>query len=282
MDRQIHYFADYQRTIKYCLTIFLLLFFLSCVTTPKPTHVKPTPQLIWYESYGFNTEQELIQIENIPKLQKALSDTKFQVRQKVVNILGKIGPPAKNIIPDLIRLLKTDEDPRVRRDVTVALWQISPDTKDVVNALSEAVHDDNTFVKSDVIRILSQSMEHDDVATNVLIYFIESDNSYLKLKAIEALSQKGIKSSRALPALVKCLYHKNDEIHTATEKALAKIAPSGNDKIISVLIDSLSSGNLKSAERLKTIKAIGEHYLVLDSFLRLNLHKPKNAEILRK
>lgn len=61
----------------------------------------------------------------VPSLTQSLKSTDSDLRLRAVEILGRMGPEAKDAIPDLIERLG-DDDPRVRKAAVRALGQIGP------------------------------------------------------------------------------------------------------------------------------------------------------------
>lgn len=74
----------------------------------------------------------------VPELVKVLSSPDAAVREKAVQVLGRMGPAAAPAAPELIQLLH-DPDESVRRAAARTLGQIGPAAKDAVPALMQTL-----------------------------------------------------------------------------------------------------------------------------------------------
>lgn len=71
---------------------------------------------------------------------ETLRDPNPQARLNAVRALSKMGPAAREAVPDLARLLRSDPDEQVRQNAARALGQIGPDAAEAIPALIEAMH----------------------------------------------------------------------------------------------------------------------------------------------
>jgi len=83
---------------------------------------------------------------DVPSLIVGLKDRDNKVRRDAVNMLGIMGPEAKEAIPALIHVLK-DKDPLVRRSTVHALGLIGPVAKEVMPSLIAALVDKDPFLR---------------------------------------------------------------------------------------------------------------------------------------
>jgi len=97
--------------------------------------------------------------EAVPALVKVLQDQVLHdflgVRRGAAESLGKIGPEASAAVPALIEALK-DEDWTVRSAAAEALGEIGPEGWDVASALNDARNDDNEWVREAAGRALAK------------------------------------------------------------------------------------------------------------------------------
>ena len=70
----------------------------------------------------------------VPALIEALRSSDAAVRLKAVEVLGRMGPDAKDAVPDLVRLLDDPEEP-IRRAATRTLGRIGPPAQEAVPAI---------------------------------------------------------------------------------------------------------------------------------------------------
>jgi hypothetical protein len=70
----------------------------------------------------------------VPALIEGLRSPDPAVRLKAVEVLGRMGPDAKDAVPDLVRLLDDPEEP-IRRAATRTLGRIGPPAQEAVPAL---------------------------------------------------------------------------------------------------------------------------------------------------
>jgi HEAT repeat protein len=74
----------------------------------------------------------------VPSLQEALGDKDNQVRRHAADALAKIGPDAKDAVPDLLKAYQTEGTKAKRGNSTVkasyveALGAIGPDAKEAI------------------------------------------------------------------------------------------------------------------------------------------------------
>jgi HEAT repeat protein len=101
----------------------------------------PTPPSVPLRPLEYLTEQETaadalarIGPAAVPALLEALHSPDPEVRAKAANVLGRMGPDARDSVPELIRLLD-DPDERVRKTVIRALGRIGPAAQDAVPGL---------------------------------------------------------------------------------------------------------------------------------------------------
>lgn len=78
-----------------------------------------------------------------------------EIRWNAARTLGKIGPPAKEAMPNLSAALE-DSDPLVREHAAEALGDIGPQAKEAIPALVKVLKDPDARVRRDAVRSLGQ------------------------------------------------------------------------------------------------------------------------------
>jgi HEAT repeat protein len=78
-----------------------------------------------------------------------------EIRWNAARTLAKIGPPAKEAVPNLIAAL-TDSDALVREHAAEALGDIGPQAKEAIPALEKVLKDPDARVRRDAVRSLGQ------------------------------------------------------------------------------------------------------------------------------
>jgi HEAT repeat protein len=68
----------------------------------------------------------------------ALDSPDPSIREKAVNVLGRMGPAAAPAVPSLVKLLQ-DPDISIRKAAARTLGQIGPAAKDAVPALMQTL-----------------------------------------------------------------------------------------------------------------------------------------------
>ena len=76
----------------------------------------------------------------VPDLARALRDPDPEMRRRVAEVLGRIGPDAAVSVPHLVTLLE-DSDSQVRRAAARSLGQIGPNAPSAVRALMRLLED---------------------------------------------------------------------------------------------------------------------------------------------
>ncbi len=93
--------------------------------------------------------------EPVEPLRLALADPEVDVRWRVAEALGKIGPTAAAAVPDLLLLLD-DGDPRVRREAATALGRIARGDEAALAGLERALADSDNYTADEAARALSE------------------------------------------------------------------------------------------------------------------------------
>jgi hypothetical protein len=114
-------------------------------TVAQASFGEPLVEAVPIKPYAQWTEQEAaadalgrIGPAAVPALIEALRSPEAPVRRKAAEVLGRMGPDAKQATPELIRLLD-DSDEEVRKAATRTLGRIGPPASDAVPALMRSL-----------------------------------------------------------------------------------------------------------------------------------------------
>lgn len=125
----------------------------------------------------------------VAALLEATSDRTDSVRERSLMGLGRLGPAAKDVAPDL-RKRMTDSEARNRVPAAMALWRITESPDDSVEVLTALV-----------------------------------DDIDLSFDAVEALGEMGPEAKAAVPRLEACLESEDSDLKSTALRSLAVIAP---------------------------------------------------------
>lgn len=110
------------------------------VARPMLPHVDPTPTFSIPMREEWTMEQAVadalrrIGAAAVPAVVQTLQSPDPETRKRAVDLLGRMGPSAKEAVPDLIEAL-ADRDPQVRKMAVRALGQIGPAAAAAIPAL---------------------------------------------------------------------------------------------------------------------------------------------------
>jgi len=163
--------------------------------------------------------------EAVPALIKALSSENSGIQASASAALGEIGPAAKEAVPALIKALSS-ENIRVRASASAALGQIGPAAKDAVPALTQTLStDDQNNLRSSAL----EALEKIGVPTTELIVkkyiadlLLEHD-SKVRALAAQALGKIGPEAKQAFPSLTAALDDSNGKVRAKAAAALIEI-----------------------------------------------------------
>ena len=120
--------------------LLIVLAVIGCGKSSPPQHIQA-----WVESWGkmgmyLPNEDEITFLranfrDVKPELAAAISHENPDVRQRAAYVIGKIGPEAKSLGPDLVQRLKTEKERLVRIYLVNALSGIKFQDKEATNLL---------------------------------------------------------------------------------------------------------------------------------------------------
>ena len=145
--------------------------------------------------------------EDVPSLIHALHAKKAERRRDAALALGAMGPDAKDAVPALIDVLKTDSDHGVRLFAAASLGAIGPDARDSVPALIDALKaDSDIVVRRTAASALGAIGPDAKDAVPALLDVLKTDGDEL-VRYCAGLSLGNIhaRPKAVIPALIECL-----------------------------------------------------------------------------
>ncbi|GET40636.1 HEAT repeat domain-containing protein [Microseira wollei] len=215
-------------------------------------------------------------IKMVEKLQQALNDEDWYVREKAAEALGNIGNP--QAVPALIAALK-DKDSFSRTNAAEALGNIG--NPQAVDALIAALNYEDWFVRikagealgkignPQAVDVLMSALNHEDMsvsmnaaealgkidnlqAVDALMLALNDEDQDVRRKAAEVLGKIG--NSQAVDALMVALNDEDQDVRTNAAEALGKIGhPQAVDALIADLKDQHKWVRWKAPEALGKI-----------------------------
>jgi HEAT repeat protein len=142
--------------------------------------------------------------------------------------LGRMGPPAKEAVPELVKLLKAPPNPFARTQILFALGQIGPDAKAALPELLELIKEQNDLNLRMAALNALKAMRADskEVVTAMIAVLKEpAPNPILHHSAMDVLGQCGKEGKEAIPALLEGLKNGDGYYRLRAADALTKIDP---------------------------------------------------------
>ena len=193
----------------------------------------------------------------VPALVEATQDSDGEIRRQAAQALGRIGHVPGNVSRGPLKLLLSDESPRVCVDAARALWQLDEPVPSILPTLIELVgsselkpyrddEDDRTQLERVAVRhaisMMSEIGPESKAALPVLMKATLSEQLGAKLAAVEALGAIGPEARPALDVLAKALHdssvesipfsHTSSSVCDGAAIALQRIGPDSVDVLI--------------------------------------------------
>jgi HEAT repeat protein len=155
----------------------------------------------------------------VSDLTNLLKESEEDVRKTAVEVLGNVGPEAKEAVPDLVEAAN-DKYIAVREAAVRVLGKIGPDAVAAVSALIKVLQDDvDVDVRSSAAVALG-NIGHQR-AVLALIKALEPDE-YVRYFASEASGRIG---EPAVPNLIVALKHTHHDVRRAAASSLGDVGP---------------------------------------------------------
>lgn len=165
---------------------------------------------------------------DVPDLLKALQRSEGARRADAAEELGRIGPPAKSAVPELVKLLK-DRNADVRLASAGALASIDPKNPAILSALDGELKagPDQRKSAAEILGDLGA------VGVPALTGALKDADAGVRWAAAESLGRTGPPAKSAVPALAAALEDK--EIRSIVAEALAGIGPDAKPAVPSLI-----------------------------------------------
>jgi HEAT repeat protein len=234
-------------------------------------------------------------IGGTPALIKALDVE--AVRPSVIQAISNRGPPASEVMPALLRILKTDKRSQVRNAATWYFMRLGPEASEAVQALIEMLREPVADRQSDVRHSVLQALmrigpaaeaavpeilklitpdepPHIEIMAAVALSAIDPDcpdllpamiaalkrdlSIHERVQAIRTLAQLGPRSAPAVPLLIAEL-EKGPTAPTrhAAVSALGKIGPAAAEAVPAIIQVLAEEDDPQSWTRIVAIEALG-------------------------
>jgi HEAT repeat protein len=159
--------------------------------------------------------------EIVPHLRELLKNNSY--RSGALSVVGRMGPSAARIVPDLVDLLKVTTTYQ-RQQVVTTLGQIGPGARAAVPALLALLKDKDTYLHSTVLTSVRNIGGDAAVVVPPLVEYIKSTRDYPTTTALLMLADHGDKARDAVGTLVKLLHDPAvSGYHPQMGETLAKI-----------------------------------------------------------
>jgi HEAT repeat protein len=179
--------------------------------------------------------------EAVPRLIQGLD--KPEARYWACRILAEIGPPAKDAVPALTKVLG-DERTEVRREAAIALGRIGPDSKSAAPKLIELLADADSGVRSaslwallmseapaaDVLPKIQPLLEDQDEMVRVVAHW-----GAAKLDPNDQQARR-----KAIVLLLRTLRNDNPRIRAAAAHSLVDLRSGEDEGVMAAFIERLT------------------------------------------
>ena len=197
----------------------------------------------------------------VERISQRLADPETRIH--AVRVLARMGPEAKDAVPELVAAL-ADSEPELGGEINFALGAIGPDAKEAVPALQALVNDENDSLRYSAVFALGEIGPNAKPAGRALIANLRAHKEgdpFLTLASAWALSRIYPDSPNAaktlVPILVTGLKHERPNVRMETARALGDIgkeAKSATDALREALDDPDDQVRSAAAEALDKIE----------------------------
>ncbi|GAB4137035.1 MAG: hypothetical protein Tsb009_04370 [Planctomycetaceae bacterium] len=215
--------------------------------------------------------------------------TSESVRSDIVIALGNLGPPAKPVVPALIKLIQNRARYRLSGEYAItALEDIGPAAKSAVPTLSQVIQDPKSsddLIKRTIDALVGIGPAAKSAAP-ALLKVIQNEKilEYIRIDAIIALEKIQSDPKLVMPLLIKLVKSKNEADLPYQEYAvwtLGQLGPAG----VSVLLRWIEAKETPDQIRWDAIQSLanpGPDSKKVISFLVEQIRKPTAGLLLRK
>ena len=187
-----------------------------------------------------------------PILKKAMEDASPEVLDAVMDVMAGLG---KKVVPRLIEALKVEE---VRLRAAAIIARIGPPAKAAVPALGDALGDESSETRNEVLFALAAIGPEAKAAVPAITKALRDPDMNVRYAACHALGQIGPAAMPAKSELVGNLGSADQFLAMASAWALARVHPECSEtaaKSVPVLIESMGEPDVMT--RLHAAQALG-------------------------
>ncbi len=167
----------------------------------------------------------------LPALVEALASSDGDVRWASAKVIVDMGRLHGEVLPLLVGLVRSGENPVLRRMATFALRELAPDRTEAADVLLEASADDDLQVRRAALTAMASLLAPPARVGERLISLVqEDDDGPARRLAALALGEIGAQASASIPADTQSQLEqtrdrsKSDpDLHRAIDKALARL-----------------------------------------------------------
>ncbi len=185
----------------------------------------------------------------IPAVADTLSGNDSRVQLKACEILGQLGADAASAVPRLLKHLK-DEDELVVRAAATALGEIQAEPATVVPALNALLTRKSAAVRIIAVRAIADYGPEAGDSASLMLNLLSDENMMLRASAAEALGRTGDTGGEVIEALIKALSDENAPVTLNAANALSHLGAPAVPALVQKLAD-------KNYRRL-AIEVLGE------------------------
>jgi HEAT repeat protein len=154
------------------------------------------------------------QAEGIARVLKdGLAFHDYAVREQVFQAIQNMGPAARELVPDLLRVLKDKSEGPFRRSAAFALQSIRPAAEEMERAMAGLVQDSDPQVREAALRCLAQVNLKDKALLTILLDMLHHDPSRRRQQELSRLIRRF--GPAASEELSKRLNDKDPEVREA-------------------------------------------------------------------
>ena len=186
----------------------------------------------------------------------AQADSDLNIHKSAAQALGKIGPKARQAIPELIKVMPVPRGGNIAAEALEKIdpqWRESPEAKQAIPDLIKTLED---FDAWDFHVCICVAMVLTDIGKPVIPDLVKALSSGARQHAAGAIGDIGPEAKQAIPDLVKVLNDPKSDIRIYAAKALGRIGPEAKQAMPD-LIKSMVNRNeniyIYAAEALEKI-----------------------------
>ena len=161
-----------------------------------------------------------------------LEDSEAMARIRAAFALHEAGLPPQEVVPHLIRALRTDTSAEVRAAVARTLGRIGHADPEAVEVLVAAMADANAAVRKDAAASLGQlapRIAQPEKAVQGLVAALSDPDPSVRAASAHALARFREKAASALPALLKATQDAHANVRYAAWGAINSIGKAGEE-----------------------------------------------------